>query len=211
VIEADRAPVVDRREEAEVHELYGPTPAAGAEHHVARLHVPVDDAAAVEKAECGQDLRGQIDGESKLGGGGERREPVAQQALQVVTLHDLHREERVVFIAPQVVQANDVLVAKRRDGPKFALEPQEPGGRRRDRALQRHPVPSNAIVGQPHRRHRPAAELAHEAVALAWIAVPLLRDNGRRAHTSSIVRAAITVTSQRPHPVTHPRPRERAG
>lgn len=59
--EAVGSPVVHRSKQPEIHQLERPP---DAEHDIARLHVAMHDAAAVEKLEAGQNLCRQVDGES---------------------------------------------------------------------------------------------------------------------------------------------------
>jgi hypothetical protein len=99
----------------EVEDLQHPRVAA--DHQVGRLHVAVDDAVPVGIGQADADLLHQ----RQPSGQGQGR-PSMDELTQRFTADELHRDERLIPVGPDVVDRDDVRVLQPRRQPGFAEE-----------------------------------------------------------------------------------------
>ena len=131
-------------------------PAVAGEKDVARLHVPVDDAAKVRGAQTARDVQPEPGDVT-----GEHRPVAAQPRREVLALDELHDHERAGRVGARIEAADDVPVAQ--DGGRERLA-SEAIGQVRVRAdpwpqeLERHGPLETGVLGAVDGRHAAAAD-----------------------------------------------------
>ena len=139
--------------------------AVGVDHHVLRLDVAVDDAAAVREVERREQLHAD---EDRLVAA--QAAAAADEVLERLALHVLHDDVvRAVDLAP-VVDADEVLLVEAGRGLGLAAEALDEGGVVQV-PLQQHldgdVAAEREVLAQIHVGHAAAADLAHHAVPAA--------------------------------------------
>ena len=86
--------------------------------HIARLDVAVDDAAGMRGRKSTRDLRGDSGGLAR-----RQRTGAAQDRGEILSVDELHDDERTAGILAVVVHGDDVRVVQRGDGLGFLPEP----------------------------------------------------------------------------------------
>jgi hypothetical protein len=143
--------------EASRAEVGQPKAPVGVEEHVLGLHVPVEDAPAVRRAEGGSQIPAQTHGLV-----GRERPPFGHSDMEVRAGHVLHDDEAPGTFFHEVVDGDDVLVGERPDDLHLAAHALagDLGGRRRGyQQLHRHLGVQLEVTGEVHDRMASAAEL----------------------------------------------------
>ena len=140
-----------RSREPQIDEEGAPGPAAGGEHRVLRLHVGMDDAAAVQVPEGARDLGG-MPHDRRFGRSGQDREVLGRV---------LERQGGRAAVRPQRDGAGQVRVGQGRRALVFRGEPA--GGAQ----LQRDLFASEEIVGEVHGALAPGAPESDDPIPAA--------------------------------------------
>ena len=162
-------PVSQRVRETEIDQLHACDVAAD-EQDVARLDVPMNEAALVGVTDGHGDLLEDRDG---LGG---PEVPSLEPRAEVLALEPLHREVRLLGLDPVGYVSNDVRVVERRERPRLRSEVRDDFGRCGPRHLDGHRLARRAVDGAIDLPHSTRACERHdlEAGGLKRANLPIL-------------------------------------